>query len=119
MVEPISFYADEHIQWSVVKGVRERGISMSHAAEVQLLGKDDDLEQLPYATSIGAVLFTRDHPFASRASIRADHAGLICWTGKETDIGGMVLLLVRFAARYSSEDVVGQVFWLNTNSLQE
>jgi hypothetical protein len=54
-----------------------------------MAGKDDDTEHLPYATEEHAVLVTRDRPFAGRTQKRTDHAGLICWTGQDNDIGGM------------------------------
>lgn len=111
-MNPIKFYFDEHIPHRVARQLRTRGIEVILAAEIGMISKDDDMEHLPTATEMGAVVFTHDHPFAGRTANRTDHAGLICWTGGETDIGGMVKALSQFAERYSADEVAGQVFWL-------
>lgn len=82
------------------------------AIDVGMTGKVDDLEHLPYAAVREAIIFTRDKPFAGRAAKRSDHAGLICWTGEQQDIGGMIRALARFADSYSTDDIKGRVFWL-------
>lgn len=108
----ITFYADEHISHSVIKALRAQNITITHAGELGMLAKDDDTEHLPFAASLGAVLFTRDKPFAGRTSMHTDHVGLICWTGEQTDIGGIVQALIEFAEQYSPDEVRGRVFWL-------
>jgi predicted nuclease of predicted toxin-antitoxin system len=112
MTQLIKFYFDEHMPRVVAKGLTRRGYTVIMAADVDMLDKDDDTEHLPYATQQGAVLVTRDNPFASRAQQRTDHAGLICWTGKDNDIGGMVRKLSEFAENNTAEKVIGQVFWI-------
>ena len=108
----IAFYADEHISYAVIKAIRAQNITITHAGEAGMLAKDDDTDHLPFAATLGAVLVTRDKPFAGRASGRTDHAGLICWTGEQTDIGGIVQALAAFAERYTPDEVYGRVFWL-------
>lgn len=109
----VSYYLDEHMQRSVADALHQHGIKVVMAVDVGMVGKDDDAEHLPYATALGAVVVTRDHPFAGRTANRTDHAGLICWTGSPSDIGGMVKMLVRFAETYQAEAIIGQVFWFN------
>ena len=82
------------------------------AVDVDMVHKDDDTEHLPYAAENNAVIFTRASPFAGRTMQRTDHAGLICWTGQDDDVGRMIRVLVEFAENHAAEQVVGQVFWL-------
>ncbi len=82
------------------------------AVEVDMTGKDDDTEHLPFAAEKVAVVVTRDLPFAGRAAKRSDHAGVICWTGAQNDLGGMIRALTEFAGSYTPEEVAGNVFWL-------
>jgi predicted nuclease of predicted toxin-antitoxin system len=108
----VKFYLDEHSPRSLQKALLEYGYEAIMAVDVDMVGKDDDTEHLPYATAQGLVVYTRDHPFAGRTAKRSDHAGLICWTGNQQDIGGMIRTVKAFAEHHSAEEVVGQVFWL-------
>jgi predicted nuclease of predicted toxin-antitoxin system len=112
MEEKIKFYFDEHMPRAVEQGVVEHGYEVVMAVEVDMIGKDDDTEHLPFAAEKGAVVVTRDLAFAGRAAKRSDHAGLICWTGAQNDFGGMIRALAEFAESYTSEEVAGHVFWL-------
>jgi hypothetical protein len=112
MTQPIKFYFDEHMPRAVEAGLVQRGHTVIMAVDVEMTGKDDDTEHLPYATEQGAVLVTRDKPFAGRTEKHSDHAGLICWTGKDDDFGGMIRQLAKFAEDHTAEDVIGQVFWI-------
>lgn len=107
----IKFYFDEMMSHPVAKGLRERGYEVAMAVEVDMTEKDDLLEHLPYATENGMVLVTHDRAFAGKA-MSLEHTGVICWTGKDKDFGGMVKQLTEFAENHTPEDVKGQVFWL-------
>ena len=111
MAQKISFYFDEHMQRAVAEGLRRQNILVIMAVDVKMEGKPDD-EHLQYATERNTILVTRDKPFAGRAMSQPHHAGLICWTGEQDNIGGMVRHLSDFAQKYAFEDVKGQVFWL-------
>ncbi len=112
MAIKIKFYFDEHMPRPLAHALRERGIEVTMAIDVDMVEKDDDSEHLPYATENQAVMFTRDAPFAGRTLKRTDHAGLVCWTGHQQDIGGMVRALSAFAEQHTAEAVTGQVYWL-------
>lgn len=112
MTQPVKFYFDEHVPRAVAKGLAQRGYTVIMAVDVGMIEKDDDTEHLPYAAQQDAVLVTRDKPFASRAQERTDHAGLICWTGKDDDFGGMVRKLSEFAENHTREQTIGRVFWI-------
>jgi predicted nuclease of predicted toxin-antitoxin system len=112
MAKKISFYFDEHAPRAVQRAIIERGYPVVMAVDVGMKSKDDDTEHLPYAAEHGLVIFTRDRPFAGRVSKRTDHAGLICWTGNDDDMGGMIRVLTAFAEQHTAEQVIGQVYWL-------
>jgi hypothetical protein len=112
MAAKISFYFDEHMPRAVERGLLDRGYQVIMAVDVDMMNKDDDTEHLPFARENNAVLVTRDKPFAGRTAKHTDHAGLICWTGADDDIGGMIRALSDFAAKHTPGDVAGQVFWL-------
>jgi hypothetical protein len=59
----------------------------------------------------GRVLVTFDRPFAARASHLTDHAGLICLTCSQDDIGAAIRALTEFADNHTPEGAVGRVFW--------
>jgi hypothetical protein len=78
-----------------------------------MVGKDDDNEHLPFATSQSLVMVTFDRGFAGRTMSRSDHTGLICFSEKiRFDIGRQIRILIDFSAQHSLEDTKGQVFWL-------
>ncbi len=108
----IKFYFDEHMPRVVQTALMNHGYVVIMAVDVDMVGRDDDTEHLPYAAENHAVIFTRDSPFAGRTMRRTDHAGLICWTGQDDNFGGMIRALVEFAENHAAEEVVGQVFWL-------
>jgi predicted nuclease of predicted toxin-antitoxin system len=106
----IQFYLDEMMPRAVAKELAARGIWIIMAVDVEMVEKDDLSEHLVYATKQNSVLVTRDKPFATKALSIANHAGVICWTGAQNDVGGMVRKLAEFAAKYSTEQTVNQVF---------
>ncbi|MCL4253319.1 MAG: DUF5615 family PIN-like protein [Anaerolineae bacterium] len=110
--DKIRFYFDEHMPRIVQKALIEHGYDVIMAVDVGMMGKDDDNEHLPYATQNKLVIFTRDKPFAGRTAQRLDHAGLICWTGRDDDFRGMIKKLLQFVQEHPPEDCVGQVFWM-------
>jgi predicted nuclease of predicted toxin-antitoxin system len=112
MAAKISFYFDEHMPHPVANSLEQQDITVIMAIDVNMRGKDDDTEHLPFATQQGAILFTRDKPFAGRVAKHTDHAGLICWTGGQNDFSGMIRALSGFAEKHSPEEVAGRVFWL-------
>ena len=112
MEEKIRFYFDEHMPCAVEQGVVERGYEVIMAVEVDMTGKDDDTEHLPFAAEKGAVVVTRALAFAGRAVKRTDHAGVIRWTGAQNDFGGMIRALTEFAGSHTPEEVAGNVFWV-------
>ena len=107
----VSFYCDEMMSRTATDQIIQRGYTVIMANDVGMTGKDDDTEHLPYAAGRGLVVVTFDRAFAGRASKRADHAGLICLSGSQNDIGLIVRTLIEFAEQHTPEDAIGRVFW--------
>lgn len=109
----IRFYFDEHMPRSVTKGLVSRGIHVTMAVDVNMVGKDDDTEHLPYASENGLVFVTFDRPFAGRTMSRTDHTGLICLSEQiRSNIGRMIQILADFSEQKTPDEVAGRVFWL-------
>lgn len=108
----IKFYFDEMMSRPVAEGLAQRGHEVIMAIDSDMTGKDDDTEHLPFATENEAILVTLDRRFAGRAAQQPTHAGVICWTGSQTDIGGMIRALHEFAENETLETATGRVFWL-------
>jgi len=109
----VGFYFDEHMRRAAERGLRDRGYTVVMAVDIEMIGKDDDTEHLPYATRQGLIMVTFDRPFAGRTVSRSDHGGLICLSETiRDDIGAIIRVLTAFAEGKSADDVQGQVFWL-------
>jgi predicted nuclease of predicted toxin-antitoxin system len=112
MASAIKFYFDEMMSRPVAEGLKKHGYEVIMAVDAGMVEKDDDTEHLPFAAQNQAVMVTLDKPFAGRAMQRTDHAGLICWTGSQDDIGGVIRALSELAETHTLEDAAGSVFWL-------
>jgi predicted nuclease of predicted toxin-antitoxin system len=111
-MEKVSFYLDEMVSRKIAEQLIRRGYSAVLAVDMSMAEKDDLTEHLPRATEQERVLVTFDRPFAGRASGLTDHAGLVCLTCAQDDIGSAVHALTEFAEQHSPEDAAGHVFWL-------
>ncbi len=108
----IEFYFDEMMPRDVAKGLAALSFVVVMAVDVGMVEKDDLTEHLTYATKRSAVLVTFDRPFAGKAQSINRHPGVICWTGAQDDVGGLVRALARFAEQRTSQQVINRVFWL-------
>jgi len=107
-------YFDEHMNRAVADALIARGCPVVMAVDVDMEGKDDDAEHLPYAAEHHLVMVTFDHPFASRTMSRTDHPGLVCLAySVREDIGRMVEILAEFVSLYDPARDAGRVFWLS------
>jgi hypothetical protein len=111
-MEKISFYLDEMVSRKVAEQLIRHGYNATLAVDVDMVEKDDLAEHLPVATEQGRVPVTFDRPFAGRPSQLTEHAGLICLTCGQDDIGGAVRALTEFAEQHTPEEAARRVFWL-------
>jgi predicted nuclease of predicted toxin-antitoxin system len=107
----VSFYFDEMGSRKAAEQLIRRGYSVILANDVGMTEKGDP-EHLAYAAELGHVVVTFDREFAGTTSKSTEHAGLVCLSVSQDDVGGMVRLLSAFADDHTPEDVAGQVFWL-------
>lgn len=107
----LRYYLDEHLPRRVKQELEKRGVACLMAVDAGHEGWADS-EHLKFATQHEYVVVTRDGPFAGRAMQDGAHMGLICWTGRDTDFGGMVTALAAFADAHTPEQTRGHVFWL-------
>ena len=71
------FYADECIPIPSVIFLRERGISITHAADIEMVGKSDPY-QLKISKKLGRVFLTLDHDFKQVEDVSLNgHPGII------------------------------------------
>lgn len=62
MGNKIKFHLDENVSYSIVLGLRQRGLDVTTTPEENLLGVSDEI-QLQFALSNGRVIFTQDTDF--------------------------------------------------------
>lgn len=106
----VSYYFDEMLSRKAAEQLIQRSYSVIMANDVDMTEKNDE-DHLIYATENECILVTFDRPFAGRAMELTDHAGLICLSGSQDNIGAIVRTLVEFADTHSPEDAAGLVFW--------
>lgn len=76
MSEKIRFYSDEHVQTSVVKGLRLRGVDVLTTQQAGMLGASDE-DHLALAASHGMVIFTQDDDFLRLHTRGINHTGIV------------------------------------------
>ena len=108
---PLQFHLDESVDPAVAVGLGQRGIDVTTAGEVRLLGASD-LQHLEFARTEGRVLVTHDRDYLRMAAAGADHAGIgYCPPARRT-IGQIVLRLADLSRQRSSQDMRGVVEFL-------
>ena len=84
----MKFLADEHIELSVVDGLKELGIDILSVDEI---GKRSysDIDILDFAKDNGRVVVTRDSDFLRLHAQHIEHAGII-YVRKFLDVGVII-----------------------------
>lgn len=107
----VRFHLDEHIPSAVAAGLRRRGIDVTRAAEVGMVGVKDE-KQLSFATETGRMLVTQDADFLRLHQAGVPHAGIAyCIQGSLT-VGEMLRRLVLIYDLMTDEEVQGRVEYL-------
>jgi predicted nuclease of predicted toxin-antitoxin system len=107
----VSYYFDEMMSRRANEQLQLRQIRVVMANDVGMTQKSDP-EHLAYATESRLVMVTFDRPFAGKTIGNLNHAGLICLSGSQQDVGYIVRVLSEFWDNQSLEGCQGQVFWL-------
>jgi predicted nuclease of predicted toxin-antitoxin system len=89
----------------------KRGHIVVIANDVGMREKADS-DHLAYATAHGHLMVTFDRRFAGQAATKTEHGGLVCLSGTQDSVGGIVRALVANAEQHTREETIGHVFWL-------
>ena len=108
-MDRVRFYADEHVSWAVINGLRQRGIDVQSAVEVHLLGADDR-DHLAFAITEGRVIFTQDADFLRLAS-EYNHAG-IAYATQQTPISRVIFGLLLISQVLDAQEMIGNIEYL-------
>jgi len=111
----VRIYTDENVNPAIVEGLRRRGVDAWSAADMGNLGISDE-EQLEYATSERAILFTHDVDLIpiARSWIREgeEHWGVIYVHQDKLSIGECIRCLKDYADILEAEDMKNCVEFL-------
>ncbi len=102
----IKFYMDEHAHPGVTKALRQRGIDVLTAQQVNNLNVDDG-EHLQFAISEGRVLVTQDEDFLKATR----HTG-IAYAHQRTPIRQIIESLVLIAEAMTEDEMINHVEYL-------
>jgi len=92
MNRKLSFYTDEHVPNSVVKGLRLRDIDILTTKEANLLGATDE-ELIAFAKKEGRIIFTQDEDFLRLHAKGLEHNGMV-YAHQHTSIGEIIRGLI-------------------------
>ncbi len=111
----IKVYTDEDIDIAISKASRLRGLEASTTLEHKRC-RSSDVEQLEYATSIGAVLLThniQDFPRIHYEFMKhgRHHSGIII--AKQVSVGEIVKSFLHLASTFSAEDMEDRLEYLS------
>lgn len=93
MDEPLRFYFDQHVPEAVVVGLRQRGVDVLTAREVDRCGLSDS-DQLAFATAKERILVTFDTDFLELHRSGMAHAGIVWSPAMKHAIGPLIQLLM-------------------------
>lgn len=114
-LNPISIYTDEDVPNALANALKRRGLNASTTAEHGNFSLEDD-EQLAFATSIGAVMFTHnlaDFPRSHYEFLSADRMRRGIIVAKQLPIGELLKPLLRLAAELSSAHMENRLEYLS------
>jgi predicted nuclease of predicted toxin-antitoxin system len=87
----LKFHLDEHVAHAIADGLRSHGIDVTTAAEVGLLGADDE-DHIAFALQEVRVIFTNDRDFLAIAASGEPHAGIThCRSAREASVTSSML----------------------------
>jgi len=105
------FHLDGHIHSAVAAGLRRRGIDVTTAAEVELLGADDEKHRA-FALAGGRVLVTSDDDFLRLHAQHIAHAGIAYCRQGSRSIGEILRSLLLLHECFDAEDMRGRIEYL-------
>lgn len=110
MHKKVSFYTDEHISNSVVKGLRLRGVDVLTTKEAGMSGATDE-EHIAFAKKEERVIFTQDEDFLHLHSEGIEHCGIV-YAHQRTPVGDIVRGLMLIHQVLESEEMKNHLEFL-------
>ena len=107
----ISLLCDEHIPYSVVKGLRRRGLDVVTVQEKGLSSADDE-EIMQYALNNNLCIYTRDTDFLRHHKAGSKHAGIIYHHPLAYSIGEAIRRILILNEVAESEELKGRIKFL-------
>lgn len=111
----IRIYADENVDHAIIEGLRRRGVDAWSTTDAEKLGTSDE-EQLAYAASERAVLFTHDTDLIVLArqweAKGKTHFGVIYVHQDSLSIGDCIRRLKDYADILDAEELINRVEFL-------
>jgi phosphoribosylformylglycinamidine (FGAM) synthase-like amidotransferase family enzyme len=106
----IRFLTDEHVPKAVARGLRERGVDVTTAAEAGTLGAED-LWLLEHLKAEGRVVITHDADYLRLHAAGVQHAGIV-YAPPGMSIGDMIRGALLIAEVLDSEAMMNHVEFL-------
>ncbi|MBP8251691.1 MAG: DUF5615 family PIN-like protein [Herpetosiphon sp.] len=106
----IKVYADEHVSWAIINGLRQRGVDILSVADAGLLGASDETH-LTFAIRENRVMFTQDTDFLRIAAANTEHAGIV-YTPQHTAIQRIIAGLLLITEILEAEEIAGKIEFL-------
>lgn len=104
----IRYLLDENVPYAVAHGLRQRGVEVSTAADVELRSVDDELI-VEYAVTEGYVIFTQDDDFLRIHSSGVKHSGIVYSKQGKRTLSEIIQFLKLLAEILEADDKQGQL----------
>ncbi|WP_197530392.1 DUF5615 family PIN-like protein [Bythopirellula polymerisocia] len=104
----IRYLLDENVPHAIAHGLRQRGVEVVTASDVELLSVDDELI-VEYAVTEGYVVFTQDDDFLRIHSKGEKHAGIVYSKQGKRTLGEIIRYLKLLAEVLESDEFQGQL----------
>ena len=111
MSDRFRYHLDEHIPSAIATGLKRRGIDVTTAAEVGLLGAPDE-RHVEFALQLRRVIVTHDGDFLRIHASGKKHAGIACCKRGTRTTGQMLRALVLIHKTFTSYEMMGKVICL-------
>jgi hypothetical protein len=108
-------YADVHVKFAIVNGLRRRGMDVVTAQERGQRTEDDSV-LLAAATAENRLMLTNDEDFLREHSAwmaaGKSHAGIVFWQQQKPPIGEVIRRILDYATRTSPAEAANTVKFL-------
>lgn len=108
MADTVRYFADQHLPYPVVEGLKRRGIDVVTAQEAGRCGLPD-ADQLAFATSESRVMVTFDPDFLALDQAGIAHCGIAWCPATKYSIGELIQMLVLLHATLSPDEMQNHV----------